>query len=149
MEAISLCINERKSTLTCTGMSRALVCRVELVLNFEVKLLEDTFKSLGFFLKPDNYRIKYWKWILAKIESKLKHWSYKWLSRAGRPVLIKSVLMAVLVYWASLTWFPKESYPQLINYAAGFFGWGPSRRKLPLGLLGIKWHVLKSGEVGV
>eukprot|EP00253_Pinus_taeda_P015495 PITA_15495 len=107
LKSTGLCINERKSTLTCTGLSRELVRRVESVLNFEVKSLEDSFKYMGFFLKPDNYMIKYWNWILAKLESKLKHWSYKCLSRAGRLVLIKSALMEIPIYWASLTWVPK------------------------------------------
>eukprot|EP00253_Pinus_taeda_P030540 PITA_30540 len=30
-----------------------------------------------------------------------------WLSRAGRVTLIKSVLLAIPVYWATLTWIPK------------------------------------------
>eukprot|EP00253_Pinus_taeda_P021761 PITA_21761 len=30
-----------------------------------------------------------------------------WLSRAGRVTLIKSVLLAIQVYWAALTWIPK------------------------------------------
>ncbi len=61
LKATGLYINKRKSTLTCIGLSRELVRRVELVLNFQFKSLEDNFKYLGFFLKPDNYKIKDWK----------------------------------------------------------------------------------------
>jgi hypothetical protein len=46
-------------------------------------------------------------WLIAKLEKRLKGWSYKWLSRAGRLVLIKSVLEAIPVYWMSLSWIPK------------------------------------------
>lgn len=88
LKATGLSINERKYTITCSGLAREEVRRVSLVLNFEVKSLEDSFKYLGFYLKPDNYRIKDWQWILVKLDSKLKHWSHKWLSRAGRLVLI-------------------------------------------------------------
>eukprot|EP00253_Pinus_taeda_P025789 PITA_25789 len=130
LKAIGLCINKRKSTLTCTGLSRELVRRVELVLNFEVKSLEHTFKYLGFFLKPDNYRIKDWKWILAKIESKLKHWSYKWLSRADRLVLIKFILMAVPVYWASLTWVPKGNLSSIDKLCNRFLWLGSKSEKV-------------------
>ena len=77
------------------------------MLNFEVRSLQDHFKYLGFLLKPDSYRIRDWKWLLAKIEKRLTHWSFRWLSRVGRLVLIKSVLMAIPVYWASLSWVPK------------------------------------------
>lgn len=73
LKATGLCINERKSTLTCSGMTREEERRVALVLNFEIKSLEDSFKYLGFYLKPDNYRIKDWQWILTKLELKLKH----------------------------------------------------------------------------
>lgn len=128
LKATGLCINERKSTLTCTGFSRELMRRVELVMNFEVKTLEDSLKYLGFFLKPNNYRIKDWHWILAKIESKLKHWSYKWLSRAGRLVLIKSVLMVVPVYWASLTWVPKGILSSIDKLCSRFL-WAGSKSK--------------------
>eukprot|EP00253_Pinus_taeda_P003892 PITA_03892 len=107
LKATRLCINEKKSSLTCTGMSREMTRNVKMVLNFDVKALEDTFKYMGFLLKPDNYRNKDWNSLLAKIESKMKHWSFILLSRAGRLMLIKSVLMAVPVYWASLTWVPK------------------------------------------
>eukprot|EP00253_Pinus_taeda_P026324 PITA_26324 len=128
LKATGLCINERKSTLTCVGMPRELVRRVELVLNFEIKSMEDAFKYLGFFLKPDNYRIKDWKWILVKIESKLKHWSFKWLSKEGRLVLIKSVLMAILVYWASLTWVPKGILSSIDKLCSRFL-WAGSKTK--------------------
>ena len=37
----------------------------------------------------------------------MKVWSHKWLSRAGRLVLVKAVLEAIPVYWMSLTWIPK------------------------------------------
>eukprot|EP00253_Pinus_taeda_P017522 PITA_17522 len=128
LKSTGLCINERKSTLTCSGLSRELVRRVELVLNFEVKSLEDSFKYLGFFFKPDNYRIKDWHWILAKLESKLKHWSYKWLSRAGRLVLIKYVLMAIPVYWDSLTWVPKGILNSIEKLCSRFL-WAGSKSK--------------------
>eukprot|EP00253_Pinus_taeda_P020431 PITA_20431 len=107
-------------------LSREMTRSMKMVLNFEVKVLEDTFKYLGFLLKPDNYRIKDWNWILAKIESNLKHWSFKWLSRAGRLVLIKSVLMVVPVYWASLTWVPKGILTSIDKLCSRFL-WAGSK----------------------
>eukprot|EP00253_Pinus_taeda_P019452 PITA_19452 len=130
LKAIGLCINERKSSLTSSGLSEDMVHSVKMVLNFDVKTLEDTFKYLGFLLKPDNYRIKDWTWILAKIESKLKHWSFRWLSRAGRLVLIKSVLMAVPVFWASLTWVPKGVLSQIDKVCSRFLWAGSKSEKV-------------------
>ena len=34
-------------------------------------------------------------------------WSHKWLSRARRLVLVKSVLEAIPIYWMYLSWIPK------------------------------------------
>ena len=130
LKATGLCINEKKSSLTCTGMSREMMCSVKMVLNFDVKELEDTFKYLGFLLNPDNYKNKDWNWILAKIESKLKHWSFRWLSRAGRLVSIKSVLMAVLVYWASLTWVPKGVLSSIDKLCSRFMWAGSKTEKV-------------------
>ena len=44
---------------------------------------------------------------MKKLYKILNSWSHRWLSRAGRLVLVKSVLEALLVYWMSLSWVPK------------------------------------------
>jgi hypothetical protein len=41
------------------------------------------------------------------MDKRLNTRSHQWLSRAGRLVLVKSVLEAILVYWMSLSWIPK------------------------------------------
>jgi hypothetical protein len=64
-------------------------------------------KYLGFVLKPNDYRKEDWIWLLKKLEKRLLSWSHRWLSRAGRLVLVKSVLEAIPVYWMSLSWIPK------------------------------------------
>ena len=51
LKATSLCINAQKSTLTVVGLTREEVVRVEGYLQFEIKLLQDKFKYLGFLLK--------------------------------------------------------------------------------------------------
>jgi hypothetical protein len=71
------------------------------------KKLEEGLKYLGFVLKPNDYRKEDWKWLLKKMEKRLLSWSHRWLSRAGRLVLVKSVLEAIPVYWMSLSWIPK------------------------------------------
>ena len=68
---------------------------------------EDGLKYIGFNLKPNNYRKVYWTWLIAKLEKRLKSWSFRWLSRVGRLVLINSILEAIPVYWMSLAWIPK------------------------------------------
>jgi hypothetical protein len=54
-------------------------------------------KYLGFSLKENNYRKKYWQWLCAKVEKCLLSWHNRWLSCARRLVLVKSVLEAIPV----------------------------------------------------
>ena len=50
LKATGLYINEKKSTLMTAGLTKEEVGRVEDILKFEVKYLQDNFKYLGFFL---------------------------------------------------------------------------------------------------
>lgn len=107
-KATGMCINAKKSSILHEGLSGNEVNRIISVLLFEEKPMKDNFKYLGFHLKLDTYRKHDWHWLLAKSENRIKHWSYKWLSRAGRLVLIKSVLLAIPVYWIALHMGPKR-----------------------------------------
>lgn len=98
LKATGLVINDQKPSITTAGLSLFEVNRAKELLSFEAKSLHDLFKYLGFFLKPDSYKVQDWSWILANIEDKMKHWSFKWLSSAGRFVLIKSMVFSIHVY---------------------------------------------------
>eukprot|EP00253_Pinus_taeda_P029586 PITA_29586 len=100
--------------------------RVGALLPFEIKSLQESFKYLGFLLKPDTYRVQDWKWLLIKIEKKLNFWSHKWLSQAGRLVLIKTVLIAIPVYWASLMWVTKGILASIDKLCSRFL-WAGSK----------------------
>jgi hypothetical protein len=77
------------------------------LLPFHVMNLDEGMKYLGFYLKPNNHRKADWLWLIAKLEKWLQVWSHKWLSQAGRLVLIKSMLEAIPIYWMSFSWIPK------------------------------------------
>jgi hypothetical protein len=51
---------------------------------------------LGYAIKPNNYGIKDWSWLVAKVERKVNLWCNHWISRGGRLVLIKTVLEAIM-----------------------------------------------------
>lgn len=93
---------------------------------FPSQSLEVPFKYLGFWLKPAAYRKADWNWIIAKIEARISHWSFRWLSRAGRLTLIKSVLLAIPVYWAALTWIPKGVMEKIRRICCRFL-WAGSK----------------------
>ena len=73
---------------------------LELVENFPFisSGLDVGLKYLGFSLKANLYLKKDWSWLIGKVEKRLQVWSYRWLSRAGRLVLVKAVLEAIPVY---------------------------------------------------
>jgi len=105
--------NIRKSTISHNLLSDEEINRFKDLFPFESKSIDEGLKYLGFNLKPTNYKKVDWLWLLEKLDKRLKTWSHKWLSRAGRLVLVKSVLEAIPVYWMSLSWIPKgilESY---------------------------------------
>eukprot|EP00253_Pinus_taeda_P019311 PITA_19311 len=96
------------------------------ILPFEVYNMENPFKYLGFWLKPNAYKKQDWNWLVAKIEAKITHWSYKWLSRAGRLTLVNSVLQAMPVFWAALTWIPKGILHKIKKICSRFL-WSGSK----------------------
>jgi len=63
---------------------------------------DEGFKYLGFHIKPNSYKKEDWAWLIPKLEKRLKSWSFHWLSRAGRLLLVKSVLEAIPIYWMFL-----------------------------------------------
>lgn len=65
-------------------------------------VLDDGFKYLGYFLKPNSYRVVDWLWLVKIIEKRINIWAYMWLSMGGRLVFIKVVLQNIHVYWSTL-----------------------------------------------
>jgi hypothetical protein len=47
-------------------------------------------------------------WLIQKVEKKIGHWTYRWLSLGGRLVLEKYVLQNLHVYWLSLSKVPSS-----------------------------------------
>jgi hypothetical protein len=100
-------INVHKSTVSFYRMEAGTKDFFKSLFPFEILNFQEGIKYLGFHLKPNDYRKSDWRWLLAKLENRLKGWSFRWLSRAGRLTLTKSVLEAIPVYWMSLAWIPK------------------------------------------
>eukprot|EP00253_Pinus_taeda_P014434 PITA_14434 len=110
LKATGMQIKHRKSQVSTANIDRRERTLVLNIFPFLHQQLESPFKYLCFWLKPSAYKIEDWNWLIAKIEARISHWSHKWLFRAGRLTLIKSVLLAIPVYWVALTWVPKAKY---------------------------------------
>ena len=65
-------------------------------------LLDSGFHYLGFYLKPNSYRINDWVWLWKRLDKKIGLWVYRYLSLGGRLTLAKAVLESIPVYWLSL-----------------------------------------------
>lgn len=120
MKAIGMQVNYRKSQLIMEDFNRHEKHLITSILPFDAYNMENPFKYLGFWLKPNAYKKQDWNWLVAKIESKISRWSYKWLSRAGRLTLINSVLQAMPVFWAAPTWVPKGTLNKIRRICSRF-----------------------------
>lgn len=75
--------------------------------------LDRGFKYLGFWIKPLSQKIADWVCLVTKLEKRLSIWSHRYLSRAGKLLLIKSVLGATLVFRMALAWIPRNILARL------------------------------------
>jgi hypothetical protein len=77
-------------------------------------------KYLGFFLKPNNYRVNDWMWLLKKIEKRIENWTFRWLSLGGRLTLANSFLQSIPFYWLSLVKIPSSMLHQIYLLLSNF-----------------------------
>ncbi|XP_016206261.1 uncharacterized protein LOC107646598 [Arachis ipaensis] len=107
-------------------------------------------KYLGISLGANPRFVKTWKPIIDKVEEKLSLWKAKVLNKAGKLVLIKSVLNSLPVYYLSLYKMPKAIVEKLISLQRRFL-W--SKKDGRNGMALIKWEVVqapkKLGGLGV
>ncbi|XP_015939818.1 uncharacterized protein LOC107465352 [Arachis duranensis] len=107
-------------------------------------------KYLGVPLGANPRLVKTWKLIIDKVEDKLSLWKAKSLNKAGKLILIKSVLNSLPVYYLSLYKMPKLIAEKLISLQMRFL-WSNEngKHRIPL----VKWEIVqapkKLGSLGV
>ena len=106
-KAMGMDINAGNSTLSTHMLRPEEEVELTRFFPFITAGLEEGLKYLGFTLKANMYLKRDWVWLIGKVEKRLKMWSHRWLSRAGRLVLVKAMLEAIPVYWMTLAWIPK------------------------------------------
>ena len=100
-------INVVKSTVIPYLLSREEERVLSELFHFHTTAFEEGIHYLKLFIKPNAYQKQDWAQLLEKLDKRLKLWCHRWLSRAGRLVLVKSVLEAIPVYWMTLAQIPK------------------------------------------
>ncbi|XP_016204098.1 uncharacterized protein LOC107644684 [Arachis ipaensis] len=143
-----LSINFEKSSLIPINCDEQWVRRMCHVLGCKQESLP--VKYLGISLGANPRLVKTWKPIIDKVEEKLSLWKAKVLNKAGKLVLIKSVLNSLPVYYLSLYKMPKAVAEKLISLQRRFF-W--SREDGSSGMAMVKWEVVQApkrlGGLGV
>lgn len=95
-----------KSLLINATTEMNIVSKIVVSFVVEVVPIDDGFKYIGFHLKPKNYGIQDWYWLIDKFKFKLTNWSHKWLMIGGKLILVQSVLQTILSYWMHLYILP-------------------------------------------
>ena len=63
-------INVEKSILSENGFPKEIRDRIRDEFPYIIKPMDESFKYLGFVLKPNAYSFKYWMWLYKKIEGR-------------------------------------------------------------------------------
>eukprot|EP00253_Pinus_taeda_P014695 PITA_14695 len=111
--ATGMLANHTKSSII---LSRTSIHESHLALQlfpYSIHPLDHGLKYLGFWIKPISSKITDWIWLVVKLEKRLNIWSHRYLSRAGRLVLVKAVLEATPVFWMALAWIPRSILARL------------------------------------
>jgi hypothetical protein len=132
-------INEGKSMIIYQHLEDEELEAYKAFFPFTTKGIDEGLKYLGFHLKPTCYRKVDWMWLIGKLEKRLHAWSLKWLSRAGRLVLVKSVLEAIPVFWMSLAWIPKGILEKIRRICSKFLWEGNHDKSM---IPWVKWSTV-------
>ncbi|XP_016170077.1 uncharacterized protein LOC107612834 [Arachis ipaensis] len=143
-----LSINFEKFSLIPVNCSQKWVDRMCGLLGYQAAALP--VKYLGINLGANPRLVKTWKPVIDKVEEKLSLWKAKILSKAGKLVLIKSVINSLPIYYLSLYKMPVAVAKKLISLQRRFF-WGKDDGRAGLAL--VKWELIqapkKLGGLGV
>lgn len=104
----------------------------------------DSFTYLGIPLvkgKPGN---SMWLPLLDKFKGKIHTWGASWLNKAGKVVLINSILAALLVYQASILLAPKSILSQMEKILRRFLWEGGKKGEGKIHL--VNWDKVKASK---
>jgi hypothetical protein len=88
-------VNCHKSCFLVQNIDQNLKHSLNTAFNIQIESLDQNMKYLGFLLKPNNYRVNYWLWLLKKIEKRIKNWTFRLISLGGKLTLANSILQSI------------------------------------------------------
>jgi len=97
-KALGLFINPLKLSFHFSELQEGELTCFKALFPYNFVELNEGFWYLGFFLKPANYRVADWSWLIERFEKRMGLWCHRWLSLGRRFVLVKAVLESLPVY---------------------------------------------------
>lgn len=99
-------VNVEKSKVFFLNTSQLVQHRLQSFWGFEPSNLPYAYLGIPFFIKQD--KLSFWDKIISVISKRILSWNHRWLSLAGKIILIKSVLNVVPIYLMSVLKSPKS-----------------------------------------
>ncbi|KAL9678631.1 hypothetical protein QQ045_016479 [Rhodiola kirilowii] len=124
LHCTGLAINTEKSQLFLAGFCEAKKSWVESLVMTNISALP--VRYLGFPLTNKNISSHDCTVIVQRMTGRLNCWSNSLLSRAGKRLLIISVLQAIVFYWARICLLPKKVLKAINSICANFLWKGKS-----------------------
>ena len=131
MEAINLfssfsglCINPMKSEIFCGAMNSENQQQILQTCGFARGSLP--IRYLGVPLTASKISARDYDSLVDRIASRIKQWTSKYLSYAGRLQLVKAVLFSLQAFWASIFYLPKKVCSKIKNLMSRFLWSGTS-----------------------
>lgn len=93
-------INPQKSKIYLLNVEEGVACRIVNILGFPREQLPSTYLRLPFSVGAN--KTCYWMAIIEHFRSKISAWKVRWLSLAGRILLVKVVLTAIPNYYIAI-----------------------------------------------
>eukprot|EP00253_Pinus_taeda_P011741 PITA_11741 len=121
--ASRLVINKNKSSLYHNESNMDTVHWIADLISINPVSIKEGFKYLGFNLKAKGNSKQDWQWLLERFYKKISGWESRFLSLAGRFILVQAVLSQLVVFWAHLYFLPATIIKKMSSLAANFL-WG-------------------------
>jgi hypothetical protein len=82
-------VNCQKLCLLAQNIDHSLEKRLKVALNIQIVSIDQCMKYLVFYLKPNNYRVADWNWMIQKVEKRIGNWTFCWITLGERLILAK------------------------------------------------------------
>lgn len=137
--ASGMVINRDKYLLYHNESNLEIVQWIAALFGINQATIKEGFKYLGFILKAKGNRKQDWKWLIDRFYKKISSWEMRFLSLAGRYILVQAVLSQLAVYWAHLYLLPASVISKMVSLAANFVWGGRSYHS--------KFHLIKMESI--